>query len=48
LISKKGHSSSQGVFRGQQIKYKNYKNQENQEKKKMIGFTKQTTNPIEF
>jgi len=31
LISKNRHPSTQGVYRGQQIKYKNYKNQENQE-----------------
>ena len=31
MISKKGHSRTQEVYKGQQIKYKNYKNQENQE-----------------
>ena len=45
---KKGHPSTHGVYKSQQIKYKNYQNQENQEKKRMIGFAKQTTNPKKF
>ena len=33
---------------GSTIKNKNYKNQEKQKEKRMIGFAKQTTNPIKF
>ena len=40
MISKKGHPSTQGVYRSQQIKYKNYNNQENQEKEENDWFRK--------
>ena len=46
LISKKGHPSTQGAYRGQQSKPEI--NQEKQEEKRMIGFAKKTTNPIKF
>ena len=40
MISKKGHPRIQGMYRGQQIKYKNYKNQENKKKEENDWFCK--------
>ena len=42
------HSSTQEVYRGEQIKYKIFINQVNQELKIKIGFTNLTISPIRF
>ena len=49
LITKRErHPSTQGVYRGVHIKYKNYINQENPKKKKKDGFSTLRTSPIRF
>ena len=49
LITKRErHPSTQGVYRGVHIKYKNYINQENPKKKKNDGFSTLRTSPLRF
>jgi len=49
LISKRErHPSTQEVYKGEHIKYKNYINQENPKLKKKDGFSTLRTDPIRF
>ena len=47
LIIKKRHPSTQGVYKGEQIKNENYKSQVNPKEKKN-GFSKQRTIQVRF
>ena len=49
LITKRErHPSTQEVYRGEQIKYRNYINQENPKKKKNYSFSMLRTLPVRF
>ena len=47
LILKKRHLSTQGVYKGEQIKNENYKSQVNPKEKKN-GFSTQRTSQVRF
>ena len=48
ITKRERHPSTQEVYRGVHIKYRNYINQENPKKKKKDGFSTLRTSPLRF